>query len=182
MTTIARKRAEQLVQQALAGHRILPWEFESSTRPAVGHSADPKQHVPALFKPITINTMTMKNRIMVSPMCMYSCADGHLNDYHLMHLGSFALHGVGAVMIEATAVQANGRISQYDSGLWVDSQIEPIHRVVKLVQSQDCRCGIQLAHAGRKASTPPPFYLERHSTKTTTTVDELGWPNDVIGM
>jgi 2,4-dienoyl-CoA reductase-like NADH-dependent reductase (Old Yellow Enzyme family) len=92
------------------------------------------------------------------------------------------LHGAAAVIIEATAVTPNGRISQYDSGIWLDSHIEPIHRIVKLAHSQNALVGIQLAHAGRKASTPPPFFQERGGREQTYTPDsELGWTDDVVG-
>ncbi|RUS20328.1 hypothetical protein BC937DRAFT_95480 [Endogone sp. FLAS-F59071] len=129
-----------------------------------------------LFEPLTIRGVTFHNRVGVSPMCMYSSEDGHLNDYHLVHLGSFALNGAGYVCIEATAVSPEGRISPYDSGLWKDSQIEPIRRVVDFVHAQGSVSGIQIAHAGRKASTGRVWEPHRVATKA-----ERGWPDDVVG-
>ncbi|KAG1522875.1 hypothetical protein G6F52_005487 [Rhizopus delemar] len=129
-----------------------------------------------LFEPLQQKSVTIHNRIGVSPMCMYSCKDGMLNDYHLMHYGSFAFKGAGLVIIEASAVVPEGRISPADSGIWSDAHIEPIARVVNLVKSQGGAIGIQIAHAGRKASMSPPFkgdYVESEANG--------GWPNAVVG-
>ena len=110
-----------------------------------------------LFDPLTIRGITFRNRIVVSPMCQYSCVDGLANDWHLVHLGSRATGGAGLVVAEATAVEARGRITASDLGLWNDAQIEPLARVTRFVHSQGAVAGIQLAHAGRKASTDPPW-------------------------
>ncbi|KAG1142383.1 hypothetical protein G6F37_007656 [Rhizopus arrhizus] len=129
-----------------------------------------------LFEPLQQKSVTIHNRIGVSPMCMYSCKDGLLNDYHVMHYGSFAFKGAGLVIIEASAVVPEGRISPADSGIWSDAHIEPIARVVNLVKSQGGAIGIQIAHAGRKASMSPPFkgdYVESEANG--------GWPNAVVG-
>ena len=110
-----------------------------------------------LFDPLTIRSITFRNRIFVSPMCQYSCQDGLANDWHFVHLGSRAVGGAGLVIAEATAVEARGRISPQDLGLWSDAHIEPLARIVRFIHSQGAVAGIQLAHAGRKASTARPW-------------------------
>ncbi|KAI5114809.1 hypothetical protein M0805_002240, partial [Coniferiporia weirii] len=92
-----------------------------------------------------------------APMCQYSSEDGHATDWHLVHLGGYATRGAGAICIEATAVVPEGRISPEDAGLWTDSQIAPLERIVKFSHAQGTKIGIQLAHAGRKASTYAPW-------------------------
>jgi 2,4-dienoyl-CoA reductase-like NADH-dependent reductase (Old Yellow Enzyme family) len=110
-----------------------------------------------LFSPMTIGSLTLANRIAVSPMCEYSCEDGFANDWHLVHLGSRAVGGAGLVFTEATAVTAEGRISPQDLGLWKDEQIAPLARITAFLHAQGAHAGIQLAHAGRKASTWRPW-------------------------
>lgn len=110
-----------------------------------------------LFSPLVLRTVTLRNRIAVSPMCMYSAVEGRANDWHLVHLGGRAAGGAGLVIAEATGVEARGRISASDLGLWEDAQIEPLARIVRFVQGQGAAAGIQLAHAGRKASTSAPW-------------------------
>jgi 2,4-dienoyl-CoA reductase-like NADH-dependent reductase (Old Yellow Enzyme family) len=110
-----------------------------------------------LFTPLQIRGVTIRNRIAVSPMCQYSSAEGLANDWHLVHLGSRAIGGAGLVFVEATAVTRDGRISPGDMGIWDDTHIEPLGRIARFVQSAGAIPGIQLAHAGRKASTATPF-------------------------
>lgn len=110
-----------------------------------------------LFTPFTIHDLTLKNRLVVSPMCQYSAKYGAANDWHFAHLGRFAIGGFGLVMVEATAVAPEGRITYGDLGLWSDEQIPDLRRIVDFIHSQGAAAGIQLAHAGRKASTPVPF-------------------------
>jgi 2,4-dienoyl-CoA reductase-like NADH-dependent reductase (Old Yellow Enzyme family) len=110
-----------------------------------------------LFTPITVRSVTVRNRIWVAPMCQYSAVDGVPNDWHLVHLGSFARGGAGLVFTEATAVVPEGRISPEDAGLWNDEQQAAWRRIVDFVQGQGAAAGIQLAHAGRKASTYSGF-------------------------
>ncbi len=110
-----------------------------------------------LFSPLSLRSVTLRNRIAVSPMCQYSAVDGRANDWHLVHLASRAVGGAGLVLAEATAVTAEGRISPADLGLWDDAQIEPLARVARLVAAQGAVAGIQLAHAGRKGSTRAPW-------------------------
>ncbi len=105
-----------------------------------------------LFSPITIRSLTIRNRLVVSPMCMYSSEDGFANEWHLVHLGSRAVGGTGLIFTEATAVEPRGRISPLDLGLWKDEHIEALRKVVNFCHSFGARVGIQLAHAGRKAT------------------------------
>jgi 2,4-dienoyl-CoA reductase-like NADH-dependent reductase (Old Yellow Enzyme family) len=110
-----------------------------------------------LFTPIRLKQTTVRNRIWVSPMCQYSAVDGVPDDWHLVHLGSFARGGAGLVFTEATAVTPEGRISPADTGLWNDVQQQAWSRVVDFIHGQGATAGIQLAHAGRKASTQRPW-------------------------
>src|SRR5512143_3709725 len=100
-----------------------------------------------LFTPFTIRGVTLRNRIIVSPMCQYSSEDGFANDWHLVHLGSRAVGGAGVVMVEATAVEPRGRISPEDLGLWKDEHIANLRRITGFIASQGTVPGIQLAHA-----------------------------------
>ncbi len=113
--------------------------------------------MPSLFTPFTLRGVTLRNRIAVSPMCEYSSEDGFANDWHLVHLGSRAVGGAGLVIAEATAVTEHGRISPADLGIWKDEQVEGLARCVSFIASQRAVAGIQLAHAGRKASTQIPW-------------------------
>lgn len=108
-----------------------------------------------LLEPITIKGMTFKNRVMMSPMCMYSVMkeDGVATDFHYTHYVTRAMGGVGYIMLESTAVQPNGRISYQDLGLWDDHHIEPLKRIVDAVHSYGAKIGVQLSHAGRKSRT-----------------------------
>ena len=110
-----------------------------------------------LFSPLKIRGATLRNRIAVSPMCQYSSEDGFANDWHLVHLGSRALGGAGLVFAEATAVEARGRISPQDLGIWKDEHIAPLARIVRFIEQHGAVAGMQLAHAGRKASTLRPW-------------------------
>ncbi len=104
-----------------------------------------------LFQRFKLRGVTFRNRVGVSPMCQYSGTDGRADDWHLVHLGSRAVGGAGLVMTEATAIEARGRISPQDLGLWDDGQIEPLARITRFLRAQGAVAGIQLAHAGRKA-------------------------------
>jgi 2,4-dienoyl-CoA reductase-like NADH-dependent reductase (Old Yellow Enzyme family) len=123
-----------------------------------------------LFSPFTVRELTFRNRIAVSPMCQYSSEDGFANDWHLVHLGSRAVGGAALVMMEATAVEARGRISPADMGIWKDDHIEFLSRIAQFVHAHGAVAGIQLAHAGRKASTPPPW-----GGGTVVPLSEGGW-------
>jgi 2,4-dienoyl-CoA reductase-like NADH-dependent reductase (Old Yellow Enzyme family) len=109
---------------------------------------------PLLFRPYVCGDMTLRNRVVISPMCQYAAdSEGHATDWHLVHLGSRAAGGAGLVMVEATCVERDGRMSIGDLGLWDDSQIAPLARVVEFVKSQGAACGMQLVHAGRRAAS-----------------------------
>jgi 2,4-dienoyl-CoA reductase-like NADH-dependent reductase (Old Yellow Enzyme family) len=110
-----------------------------------------------LFDPITIRNITLKNRIVVSPMCQYSSVDGFANDWHLVHLGSRAVGGSALVFTEATAVSLDGRITADDLGIWKDEHIPFLKRITDFIKEQNSVPGVQLAHAGRKASHLSPW-------------------------
>jgi 2,4-dienoyl-CoA reductase (NADPH2) len=112
---------------------------------------------PLLFQPLKLRDVTFRNRIVVSPMCQYSAEDGFASDWHLVHLGSRAIGGSGAVIVEATAIEDRGRISPSDLGIWTDAHIEPLLRISRFCRQYGAVPGIQLAHAGRKASTDVPW-------------------------
>src|SRR6218665_975983 len=112
---------------------------------------------PNLFSPLAIRGITLKNRIVVSPMCQYSSEDGFANDWHLVHLGSRAVGGAALILSEATAVSPEGRISPEDLGIWKDEHIEKLRQITDFIHLQNAYAGIQLAHAGRKASTEAPW-------------------------
>ncbi|TDL28026.1 FMN-linked oxidoreductase [Rickenella mellea] len=166
-------------------------KFYPLNEPKIGasYSAEiyPQNHVlPKLFEPLTIKGVTFNNRIFVSPMCQYSSDNGHATDWHLVHIGGFATRGAGAVTMEATAYVPEGRISPEDAGIWTDSQIAPLERIVKFAQSQGTKIGIQLAHAGRKASTQAPWVHGDiahtwHAPNHVSSVEEGGWPENVYG-
>ncbi|HZR18786.1 MAG TPA: NADH:flavin oxidoreductase/NADH oxidase [Verrucomicrobiae bacterium] len=131
------------------------------------HSSSPAH----LFQPFTIKSITLRNRIGVSPMCEYSSEDGVATDWHLVHLGSRAVGGAGLVVAEATAVSPEGRISPADAGIWADKHLEPIARINRFIKQHGAVPGIQLAHAGRKASTSPPW-----AGDASLADDAGGWP------
>jgi 2,4-dienoyl-CoA reductase-like NADH-dependent reductase (Old Yellow Enzyme family) len=110
-----------------------------------------------LFSPLRLRGLGLKNRIAMSPMCQYSSRDGQPNDWHLVHLASRAVGGVGLVIVEATAVSPEGRITPADAGIWNDAQAEGWAGVARLVKARGAAAGLQLAHAGRKASTDAPW-------------------------
>jgi 2,4-dienoyl-CoA reductase-like NADH-dependent reductase (Old Yellow Enzyme family) len=113
--------------------------------------------MPHLFSPLSLRGVTMRNRIGVSPMCQYSYSNGLSNDWQVIHLGARAAGGAGLIIAEASAVEARGRITPFDVGLWNDDQIEPLKRVTDVIRANGAVAGIQLAHAGRKAGTGRPW-------------------------
>ena len=124
-----------------------------------------------LFDSLSLKSVTLRNRIGVSPMCMYSAEDGAANDWHLVHLGARATGGAGLVIAEATAVSPEGRITPGDVGLWADKHIEPLARITHFVRAQGAVAGVQLAHAGRKAGAARPWEGGAHLAD-----DAGGWP------
>ena len=129
--------------------------FTPAQNPPAGTALvkDGQTTVPKLFKPLKLRGLTLQNRIMLSPLCQYSAEDGHFTPWHLAHIGGIVSRGPGITCIEATAVAPEGRITPEDAGLWKDSQIENLKKVVEFAHSQNQKIMIQLGHAGRKAST-----------------------------
>jgi 2,4-dienoyl-CoA reductase-like NADH-dependent reductase (Old Yellow Enzyme family) len=123
-----------------------------------------------LFSPIQIRNVELKNRLVVSPMCQYSSQEGFANDWHLVHLGSRAVGGAGLVITEAAAVSPEGRISPFDLGIWQEAHIPFLKRITDFIHQQGAVPGIQLAHAGRKASKTPPWQGNKHLSPA-----EGGW-------
>ncbi|KAF9170910.1 hypothetical protein BGX21_008236 [Mortierella sp. AD011] len=143
-------------------------------KPSVAPGSSTGKDTPLLFQPFSVKDLTIANRLVVAPMCMYSSKDGYMTDFHLVHLGSFAINGAGLVLAEATAVDPRGRISPADAGIWSDDHIPAIKRVADFVHSQGSKFGIQLAHAGRKASVNAPYDPEAFS-------ETEYWRDDVVG-
>jgi 2,4-dienoyl-CoA reductase-like NADH-dependent reductase (Old Yellow Enzyme family) len=131
--------------------------------------------MPHLFEPLRLRDALLRNRVAMSPMCTYSADDGRATDWHLVHLGARAAGGVGLVIVEATAVEARGRISPHDLGLWRDDQVDGLRRVTDFVRSQGAVSAVQLAHAGRKASTHRPWAPQQGAVSD----EDGGWP--VVG-
>lgn len=129
----------------------------------------------SLFSPLTLRRVTFRNRIAVSPMCEYSSEDGFANNWHLVHLGSRAVGGAGLVLTEAAAVEARGRISPQDLGIWKDEHIDKLREITAFVREHGAVPGVQLAHAGRKASTYRPWDTKKGAVPET----EGGW--EVVG-
>ncbi|OCK76579.1 NADPH dehydrogenase [Lepidopterella palustris CBS 459.81] len=136
---------------------------------------DEGNSIPKLFTPLKLRGLTLHNRIMLSPLSQYSAEDGHHTAWHFTHLGGIIQRGPGIAFVEATAVTPEGRITPEDSGLWKDSQIEPLRRIVEFAHSQGQKIGIQLGHAGRKASTVAPWL----SMGDVAGPELNGWPDDV---
>lgn len=143
------------MQQPIVGAALAPWRTHHLPVP----SFHPHENtvLSRLFDPFEQRSLTLRNRLVVAPMCQYSAVDGVPNDWHLVHLGSRAVGGAGAIIAEASAVSAEGRISPADTGLWNDVQAEAWSRITRFMSCHGAVPGIQLAHAGRKASTAPPW-------------------------
>ncbi|OJJ50749.1 hypothetical protein ASPZODRAFT_126673 [Penicilliopsis zonata CBS 506.65] len=155
--------------------------FTPAQEPPSSTAASPQTSgaaIPKLFQPITIRGVTFPNRIGLAPLCQYSAEDGHMTDWHMAHLGGIAMRGAGFIMAEATAVVPEGRITPQDTGLWKDSQIEPMRRVFEFAHSQGQVIGVQLGHAGRKASTVAPWLASQGNLATPAVG---GWPDNVKG-
>lgn len=140
-----------------------------------------------LFEPFASRTVTLRNRIVVAPMCLYSAgADGLATDWHLVHLGSRAVGGAGLILVEATAVEARGRLSHADLGLWTDAQIGPLARAARFMEEQGAVAGIQLAHGGRKAFADVKGHSAEPSVAPSALAFDEGWctpePLDAGGL
>ncbi|RMJ17804.1 hypothetical protein CDV36_002522 [Fusarium kuroshium] len=154
--------------------------FTPEQDPRSGTAIQPQpsgKSIPKLFTPLKIRGVEMQNRIWVAPMCQYSAHEGFHTPWHITHYGGMLQRGPGLVMIEATAVQANGRITPEDSGIWLDAHVDTLKKHVDFAHSQNALIGIQLAHAGRKASTVAPWL----SSGATASKEVGGWPDDVVG-
>lgn len=169
-----------------AGVPDLPY-FTPAHAANPGTPFKPSADTPTLFTPLKIRSKTLRNRIIVAPMCQYSTAAsgpdvGKLTDYHIATLGHYALKGAGLVIIEATGVQPNGRITPNCPGLWSDEQTASVRRISDFIKSQGALSGIQLAHAGRKASTVAPWVAARFNKPSVRADRDVGgWPENVVG-
>jgi 2,4-dienoyl-CoA reductase-like NADH-dependent reductase (Old Yellow Enzyme family) len=159
------------------GGRVLADQPPQSRTGGCPAGTDHDREVPEidLLSPLTVRGVTFRNRVVMSPMCQYIARDGFADDWHLVHLGSRAAGGVALVMVEATAVTADGRITPGDLGIWTDRHAEPLARIARFVHSQGAVAGIQLAHAGRKASCDLPW----KGGAGLKTPEAGGWP--VVG-
>ncbi|MCK2025219.1 NADH:flavin oxidoreductase/NADH oxidase [Microbacterium sp. SSW1-47] len=131
-----------------------------------------------LFSPLTLRSVTLPNRIGISPMCMYASREGFVTDFHVAHLGRFALGGAGLVIAEATAVHPRGRISPFDAGLWSDEQVPGWGRVAEVVGAAGAVPGVQLGHAGRRAAVREPWRAGAPLDETDAAVGHGPWPLD----
>src|SRR3954471_16233222 len=131
---------------------------------------------PALLSPLTLRGLTLPNRLVVAPMCQYSVTDGFVGDYHLVHLGRFALGGFGLVIVEATGVTPEGRISHGDVGLWSDEHVPGLARVADFLHAEGAAAGIQLAHAGAKGNSLRPWDGLGPVTVENAREGEAPWP------
>ncbi|TCD67429.1 hypothetical protein EIP91_012401 [Steccherinum ochraceum] len=155
--------------------------YTPSQFPAAGTAAVPQDYprsnrerlVPKLFEPLKIRGLEFQNRLWLSPLCQYSCEDGFPGDWQLAHLGGIITRGPGLAFTEATSVVPEGRITPQDAGIWSDAYIEPWRRIVQFAHSQNQKLGMQLSHAGRKASTCAPWL---HSGIAVGPL-EGGWEN-----
>jgi 2,4-dienoyl-CoA reductase-like NADH-dependent reductase (Old Yellow Enzyme family) len=157
--------------------------FTPAQEPPSGTASDPQpdgKPIPKLFQPLKIRGLTLQNRIMLSPLCQYSAQDGHMTPWHMAHLGGIISRGPGLAMIEATAILPEGRITPQDIGIWSDKHVEGeygLRRIVEFAHSQNQKIAIQIAHAGRKASTVAPWLnMDRLATEEVG-----GWPSNVRG-
>ncbi|KAK3343380.1 hypothetical protein B0T25DRAFT_298804 [Lasiosphaeria hispida] len=153
--------------------------YTPAQSPSSGTAVTPQpddKPVPKLFTPLKIRGVELQNRILVSPMCQYSAHEGFHTPWHVTHLGGIIQRGPGLTIVEATAVQARGRITPEDSGIWLDAHISGLKKHVDFAHSQGQKIGIQIGHAGRKASTVAPWL----SSGATATKAVGGWPDDVL--
>ncbi|KAJ1719174.1 hypothetical protein LPJ53_006018 [Coemansia erecta] len=159
------------------GTAVEPTELEIQQGFAIGKNPNP---LPKAFQPLKIRNHTFKNRIWVSPMCMYSSEDGFTNDFHMSHYSQFAIRGAGLVMTEATGVLPEGRITPNCLGIWKDEHIDGLRRIVSHVHKYGAVAGMQLGHSGRKGSTIPLGMISYRDTMRATEEDGA-WPENVYG-
>ncbi|KAK1217805.1 NADH-dependent flavin oxidoreductase [Marasmius sp. AFHP31] len=154
--------------------------FSPKQDPPSGTAVEPQPNgkpIPLTFKPLKIRDLEMQNRITVAPLCQYSAENGHITPWHMAHIGGIVSRGPALTFVEATAVEARGRITPEDAGIWSDEHIESWKQLTTFAHSQNQKIGIQLAHAGRKASCVAPFI--DFGMAATTAVG--GWPDNVVG-
>ncbi|RFN54749.1 putative nADPh dehydrogenase c23g7.10c [Fusarium flagelliforme] len=168
--------ANHQVVKNVAAKGVEYFNPEQLPAPGLGLSG-PDDSLPKVFTPIKIRGMTMPNRIWVSPMCQYSARDGFQQPWHFAHYGGLAQRGPGLIMLEATAVQARGRITPEDSGIWLDSHVEGLRKHVEFAHANNSLIGIQIGHAGRKASCVAPWLDAGLAAEKVAG----GWPDDVVG-
>ncbi|KAJ2158111.1 hypothetical protein GGF46_004016 [Coemansia sp. RSA 552] len=150
----------------------------SEIRQGFAAGANPAQ-LPALYTPLKIRGLELKNRVAMSPMCMYSSDDGFATDFHLVHTGQYALRGVGLVIMEAAGVAPEGRITPNCLGIWKDDHVEKLRQIVQFAHTNKGAIGIQLAHAGRKSSTTAPWLMKQRGANADAA--HGGWPDKVYG-
>ncbi|RDW64553.1 NADH:flavin oxidoreductase/NADH oxidase [Aspergillus mulundensis] len=148
--------------------------FTPAQSPPAGTALE-STSLPKLFTPLKIRGLIVQNRLFLAPLCQWSGENGYTTDWHLIHLGGIIQRGPGLSIIESTAVQKEGRITPHDIGIWEDGQITGLKRIADFVHSQSQLIGIQLSHAGRKASTMAPF-LDKNATAQE---EDAGWPDEV---
>ncbi|KAF8633175.1 hypothetical protein AX17_004676 [Amanita inopinata Kibby_2008] len=153
----------------------VPYFTPAQNPPAGKATSSQLDDIPKLFQPIKIRGVEFPNRIWLSPLCQYSAEDGKITPWHLAHLGGILTRGPGLTIVEATAVLPEGRITPNDAGIWDDSHIPPFSQIVEFAHSQSQKIAIQLAHAGRKASTKAPWI----SGDPVASEDVGGWPDNV---
>ena len=169
-----------MYQPTNTGAPGVPFFTPHQTIPS-GTSLAPPDATPAVFRPLTIRNSTFPNRIWCAPMCMYSADNGHATDFHLQHLGAIATRGAGMVMAEAAAVTKEGRISKEDLGIWDDTHVASLAKVATYIHSQSKHFSVQLAHAGRKASTVAPWLDQERGKSILASPRIGGWPGSVVG-
>ncbi|SPO07446.1 related to flavin oxidoreductase [Cephalotrichum gorgonifer] len=184
LPVIARTAASSADQQSngpacihVAPAKGVPFWAPEQDPPAGTGLKGPNGPLPKLFTPLKIRGIQMPNRIWLSPMCQYSAHEGFQTPWHETHYGGISQRGPGLVMLEATAVQARGRITPEDSGIWLDAHINGLRKHVEFAHSQNALIAIQIAHAGRKASTVAPWL----SSAAVAEKEAGGWPDDVLG-
>ncbi|KAJ2802610.1 hypothetical protein H4R20_003215 [Coemansia guatemalensis] len=165
-------------QDPSPGTAVNPSQLEIKQGFAKGDNPSP---LPKIFQPLKIRGFTAKNRIWVSPMCMYSSQDGFATDFHLSHYSQFAMRGAGLVMVEASGVQPEGRITPNCLGIYRDEHVPGLRRIVSHMHKYGTIAGIQLAHSGRKGSTIPLQLYGTRGESLKMTAEEGGWPDNVYG-
>jgi 2,4-dienoyl-CoA reductase-like NADH-dependent reductase (Old Yellow Enzyme family) len=170
------ENASHEIVKNIASKAVDYFNPEQIPAPGLGLSG-PSNSLPKIFTPIKIRGMTMPNRIWVSPMCQYSARDGFQQPWHFAHYGGLAQRGPGLIMLEATAVQPRGRITPEDSGIWMDSHVQGLRKHVDFAHANNSLIGIQIGHAGRKASCVAPWLDAGLAAEKAAG----GWPDDVVG-